>query len=158
MHVCGSHVIDEPDQRHDEQTEPVELDDEPVRRLDLRHAVLLGLLRLVQAEPQEEQRKRRDDSEAQTDAPVCAQVVLAEDPQEYERHKGADDEADVDHQVGEEDEPAVARALFDLARCFGGRDGAGGVFAADTDACGVLGGEALGGGQVSGAHRGRNDI
>lgn len=61
MCVC-SHVIDEPDQRHDEQTEPVELDDEPVRRLDLRHAILLRLLGLVQAEPQEEQRERRDNA------------------------------------------------------------------------------------------------
>lgn len=106
----------------------------------MRHAVLLGLLGLVQPEAQEEQRERRDDAESQTDAPVGFQAldVVAEDPQKHERDKGADHEAEVDHQVGEEDEPPVARALLDLARGLGGRDGAGGVLATDADACGVL--------------------
>lgn len=133
-----SHIIDEPDHRYDYQTEPVELDDEPIRRLDLRHAVLLRLLWLVETEPQEEQRERRDDAEAETDAPVGAEAVLAEDPQEQERDEGADHEADVDHQVCEEDEPAIARALLDLARRLGGGDRASGVLATDTDACSVL--------------------
>lgn len=132
-----SHIIDEPDHRYDHQTEPVELDDEPIRHLDLRHAVLFRLLWLVKTEPQEEQREWRDDAEAETDAPVDAEAVLAEDPQEQERDEGTDHEADVNHQVCEEDEPAVTRALLDLACCLSGRDRAGGVLAADTNACSV---------------------
>lgn len=131
------HVIDEPDQRHDQQAEPVELDDEPIRRLDLCHAVLLRLLRLVETETQEEQRERRDDAEAETDAPVGTEIVLTEDPQEHEWDKGTDHETEVDHQVSEKDEPTVTGALLDLAGRLGSRDRASGVFTADTDSCSV---------------------
>lgn len=59
--------------------------------------------------------------------------IVTQDPEKHERHKRGHYKAKINHEVREEDEPSVPRPFLDLAGCFSGRDGTGGIFASDTN-------------------------
>ena len=66
----------------------------------------------LQFEPEVEEAEGGKDTEAEGETPGCAEMVFGEDEDENHGDKGGQYEADVDLDVGEHDEPAVAVAFF----------------------------------------------
>lgn len=95
----GGKVVDEPDDADGAETDPITLDDEPVRNLGPPPARLLEGLWLGQLEPEVEERGRDHDPEADGQTPHRAEVVLGEDQDQDVWHKGAEDESHVDRNV-----------------------------------------------------------
>lgn len=63
-----THVVEEPDEADAEQAEPVELEDQQVRRL-AAHRLLGKLLGLLEAQAQDDEDEGEDDADAQAGAP-----------------------------------------------------------------------------------------
>lgn len=97
------------------------------------HAVAAKLLRLLDAEAHDEEHQGEDDADAQEGAPLRTVMAIVAGCCHNVGHKCTSDKADVDSRVGEEDEPAVARAGLELGAGLRTADGTGRVLATDTD-------------------------
>lgn len=104
----GREVVDKPDERHNDQSEPVEAQDQEIGNgLCVSHGILAELLGLFELQTKVEERHGRNGTKTQGDTPDSAEMVLAADPEQNKRHKRGYDKAKVNHKVGEEDKHTV---------------------------------------------------
>jgi hypothetical protein len=144
-----THVVDEPNQADDEETEAVEAKDEAVWGFCIFHRVLLEFLGLLQEEAQDQQDRGENDTDTEAGAPDCAVMLIIAGGGNNIRNESANNEPlftvsqtptewrwrthPVDHGVGEEDEPGVPRAGLELTRRLGASHTASWVLSADAD-------------------------
>lgn len=96
--------------------------------------ILLELLGLLELDPEIQQKHGRDDTETQHDPPRGAQVLVGADDDHQVWDESSNDEAPIDHDVGEQDEPAIPRATLQLPTRFGTRNRACRVLPPDPHA------------------------
>lgn len=125
----GGEVVDEPDQGHNQQPVPVVADAEQIGRFCIAHGFAGVGFWLAELDAQVQEGERRDDAQAETDAPCEAEVGLAGDEDDDHGHEGGDDEGEIDLHVGEEAEPPVSRAFLQFSRALGAAYAASWVFA-----------------------------
>lgn len=127
--VCVTHIINEPNQANNEKTITIKLQDQAIRRAGILHRVTVKLLGFLELQTQDEKDQGEEDADAQTGPPDGFVVFVAGCGGHDVGDEGADDEAPVDHGVGEEDEPAVSGAVFELAGGLGAAYAAGWILA-----------------------------
>ena len=92
-------VVDEPGNRDGRQVDPVTADDQKVGHLATNHGVLLVASGLLHAKTPDEDRKSRNDTKPERQAPDSPKMVLAKNPEEDQWDEGSDYETEVNHRI-----------------------------------------------------------
>ena len=127
--AVGAEVVDEPDQTHNEEAEPVEAEDQEPWRADVPHALAVELLWLIKFCPEIDETERGNAAQTQHNAPCCSKMAIGTRQDHNHRDKRRGDEADVDLDVREHDEPAVTMTGLQLPGRLCARDTSGWILA-----------------------------
>lgn len=125
-------IVNEPQNRHNGQSEPIVLNDEPKWvLLNLLHVKLSECIRVLNLHTHEEQDEWWEDTQTQGESPDSVQVSWGKDPQQDQWNERGDDETHVDSEVSEPTEVSVSVSRRQLVSKLRGNDGGSRVLSTD---------------------------